>query len=185
VTKFAANKDKLPDSRGAAMYEARKICNLLIAHNNTHLFELTNLRINKLLYFIHGWGLTSRREGLVRNHFLAWTHGPVIRPVFDAFKTYGEATITEPAKYFDYVSGEDRPVAHADISPADTEIVMRIFASFDRFTTRQLVEMSHEPGGPWDIVYKAWSKDNRCNLRIPNELMRTHFLKQAGGQVRH
>jgi uncharacterized phage-associated protein len=143
------------------------------------------LRLNKLLYFIHGWGLTSRSDGLIRNHFLAWKRGPVIRPVFDAFKIYGEEKITAPAKYFDYVSAEHRPVAYDDISPADADIIMRVFASYDRFTTGRLVEMSHEPGGPWDIVYTAWTEDSRLNLRIPNDLIRNHFLKEAGGQIRH
>lgn len=84
------------------MYEARKICNFLIANANACEFELTNLRLNKLLYFIHGWALTSCPEGLVRNHFLAWKLGPVIRPVFDTFKIYESAKITEPAIFFDY-----------------------------------------------------------------------------------
>jgi uncharacterized phage-associated protein len=167
------------------MYEARKICNFLIARGDTHSYDLTNLRINKLLYFIHGWALTSRREGLVRNHFLAWKLGPVIRPVFDAFKVHGEGKITDPARYLDYLSGQNRPVAYDDIVPADAEIILRVFASYDRFTTSQLVDMSHEPGGPWDVVYSAWTRDNRVNLRIPNDLIRAHFLKEAGGQRRH
>lgn len=167
------------------MYEARKICNFLIARSVAHSFELTNLRINKLLYFIHGWGLTSRREGLIRNHFLAWKHGPVVRPVFDTFKIFGEGRITEPAKYLDYVAAEEKVVTYDDIASSDCEIISRVFTAYDRYTTSQLVTMSHEPGGPWDIVYSAWSKDNRLNLRIPNELIREHFLKQAGGQVRH
>lgn len=165
------------------MYEARKLCNLLIAWPHAH--ELTNLRLNKLLYFIHGWSLTSRRDGLIRNHFLAWDHGPVIRPVYDSFKRYGGAKITEPANYFDYLSGTNRPVPYDDISPADTGVILRVFTAYDCFTTAQLLEKSHEPGGPWEVVYSAWSKDNRQNLRIPNDLIRAHFLQQAGGQIRH
>ncbi len=167
------------------MYEARKICNLLIARERAHSHDLTNLRLNKLLYFIHGWGLTSRPEGLVRNHFLAWKLGPVIQPVFHAFKIFGESKITEPATYLDYATGETRPVPHEDISESDVEIIMRVFASYDRYTTGQLVDKSHEPDSPWDIVYSAWAKDNRANLRIPNELIRDYFHRQAGGKVRH
>ena len=150
-----------------------------------HSFELTNLRLNKLLYFIHGWALTRSLDGCVRNHFLAWKFGPVIRPVFDAFKTFGEAKITEQATFLDYASGETRAIAYDDISKADTEFIMRVFSAYDRFTTSELVKMSHEPGGPWDITFTAWTKDSRINSRIPNELIRRHFLAQAGGQLRH
>jgi uncharacterized phage-associated protein len=167
------------------MYEARQICNLLISRPDTHTFALTNLRLNKLLYFIQGWALTSRREGIIRNHFLAWKYGPIVKPVFESFKIYGDGTITEPARYLDYASGERRPVAYDQISAADAQIIMRVFSAYDRYTTGQLVQMSHEPGGPWDVVFTAWSKDQRLNLRIPNDLIRAHFLKEAGGLVRN
>src|ERR1700674_1308688 len=101
------------------MYEARKVCNLLILRPQRHSFELTNLRLNKLLYFIHGWSLTNRAEGMVRNHFLAWDHGPVVRPVYDAFKGFGDSEITEPARYLDYGSGQNRVIPHDDISTTD------------------------------------------------------------------
>lgn len=167
------------------MYEARKISNFLIARSETHKFPLTNLRLNKLLYFIHGWGLTSRPDGLVRNHFLAWAHGPVVRPVYDAFKRFDDDPITEPAQYLDYVTGENRVIAYDDISPDDTAVIERVFRSYDHYTTGQLVSISHVVGGPWHTVYSASAKDNRANLRIPNNIIRAHFLKEAGGQVRH
>jgi uncharacterized phage-associated protein len=167
------------------MYEARKICNFLIACRETHKFPLTNLRLNKLLYFIHGWGLTSRTEGLIRNHFLAWDHGPVVRPVYDAFKACGDNPIKEPASYLDYIAGENRIVAYDDIAPDDAGVIERVFRSYDRFTTGQLIDISHVVGGPWHTVYSAWAKDKGINLRIPNDLIRAHFLREAGGENRH
>jgi uncharacterized phage-associated protein len=167
------------------MYEARKICNFLIARSDAHTFPLTNLRLNKLLYFIHGWGLTSRDNGLVRNHFLAWTLGPVVRPVYDTFKAYEEGAITAPATYLDYITGEQRAVPYEDILQDDAAIIERVFASYDRYTTGQLVTMTHVVGGPWHTVYSALAKDDRLNLRIPNDLIRAHFMREAGGQSRH
>jgi uncharacterized phage-associated protein len=167
------------------MYEARKICNLLISRADSHSFELTNLRLNKLLFFIHGWALTSRPEGVVRNHFIAWKHGPVVRPVFDSFKIYGDARITEPARYLDYDTGEDRVIPYDDILPADADLILRTFAFYDRYTTGQLVDKSHEPGGPWDTIFTEWSRDKRLNPRIPNQLIREYFLMQSGGVLRH
>jgi uncharacterized phage-associated protein len=55
------------------MYEARKICNFLLANFDAVEFDLTNLRINKLLFFIQAGALP---EGLIRNHFEAWQYGP-------------------------------------------------------------------------------------------------------------
>jgi len=69
------------------MYEARKVCNFLLANFDAVEFDITNLRINKLLFFLQVAALRQMPEGLIRNHFEAWQFGPVIRPVFDAFRS--------------------------------------------------------------------------------------------------
>jgi len=150
-----------------------------------HSFPLTNLRINKLLYFIHGWSLTSRAHGLVRNHFVAWQHGPVVTSVFDAFKIYGDQKIEKPATYLDYSSGELRIIGYDDISAEDTDLIIRIFLAYDICKTGQLVDMTHEENGPWNVIFAGWSNKRRLNARIPNDLIRDYFFKQAGGKVRH
>lgn len=157
------------------MYEARKICNYLLANFDAVEFDLTNLRINKLLFFIHAESLRVRPEGLVRNHFEAWQFGPVVRPVFDTFKIYKESPITAPALYLDYASGKQTPVPYVDILPADIEIIVREFKNYSRFSTGQLVSLSHEVGGPWDVVYRAHLADATLSPRIPNKLIRSHF----------
>ncbi len=167
------------------MYEARKICNFIIARYGQSSFEVTNFRINKLLYFIHGWSLTSRPHGLVRNHFEAWQFGPVVRSVYDSFKKYGDSKITEQASHLDYASGENKTITFDDITDVDADTIVHVFQSYARFSTSELYNLSHEPGGPWHIVYTAYSRDHRLSPRIPNDLIRAHFLEKAGGKIRH
>jgi uncharacterized phage-associated protein len=167
------------------MYEARKVSNFLLARYDNPRFYLTNLRLNKLLYFIHGWSLTSRANGLIRNHFEAWELGPVVRAVYDTFKVYGDGPINAPASHVDYASGEYKTIAYEDISEKDAAIICRVFERYDQYTTNELVRLSHEPGGPWDSVFKSWSKDNRTSSRIPNELIRARFLAEVGGKPTH
>jgi uncharacterized phage-associated protein len=166
------------------MYEARKICNYLLANFDAVEFDLTNLRINKLLFFIHAESLRVRPAGLIRNHFEAWKLGPVVRPVFDTFKIYKENPIEAPALYLDYASGRRVPVPYDDILPADLDIIVREFKNYSRFTTGQLVSLSHERGGPWDTVYQLHLADATESPRIPNELIRKHFGVDKPG-VRH
>jgi uncharacterized phage-associated protein len=157
------------------MYEARKICNYLLANFDAVEFDLTNLRINKLLFFIHAESLRLRPEGLIRNHFEAWQLGPVVRPVFDTFKIYKDKPIEAPALYLDYASGRHIPVPYDDIPAADLELIVREFKNYSRFTTGQLVSLSHETGGPWDTIYQRHLADATQSPRIPNELIRKHF----------
>lgn len=157
------------------MYEARKISNYLIANFDAQRFEITNLRLNKLLYFIHAIALKTKPDGLVRNHFEAWQYGPVVRPVFDAFKFYGDQFIKAPAEYLDYASGTRKPIPYDDIALGDAKIIDDVFREYSRFSTSQLVALSHEPNGPWEIVFRARLADGNLSPRIPNELIRKHF----------
>jgi len=167
------------------MYEARKISNLLLARYSKPKFDFTNLRLNKLLYFIHGWSLTNRANGLIRNHFEAWQLGPVIRAVYDTFKIYGDGRIAALADHLDYASGEYKTISYEDISEKDVAIICRVFERYDQYTTNELVRLSHETGGPWDAVFKSWSSDKRISPRIPNELIRSRFLAEIGGKPTH
>jgi|ERR1700722_13820473 uncharacterized phage-associated protein len=167
------------------MYEARKVCNYLLARYDAQRLDLTNLRLNKLLFFIHAASLSTRNDGLIRNHFEAWQFGPVIRPVFDAFKKHGDHWVTEPAKFLDYATGELKPIPFDDISSTDTHAIDQAFAEYSRFSTGQLVALSHEPGGPWDLVYRASLADATASPRIPNELIRRHFSGDIKSSARH
>ena len=167
------------------MYEARKICNFLLANFDAVEFEITNLRVNKLLYFIQVAALRRFPEGLIRNHFEAWQLGPVLRPVFDAFKIYKDGPIKAPAEYLDYASGKRMPVPYDDIREEHEKIIREEFSRYSRFTTGQLVALSHEANGPWDIVYKACLADPKLSPRIPNHLIKSHFSGEEKSTVRH
>src|SRR6266404_1425493 len=125
------------------MYEARKVCNYLLARYDAQRFDLTNLRLNKLLFFIHAASLTTSKDGLIRNHFEAWQYGPVIRPVFETFKKHGDHWITEPATFLDYATGNVKPISFDDIAPSDAQTINEVFSEYSRFSSGQLVALSH------------------------------------------
>jgi uncharacterized phage-associated protein len=158
------------------MYEARKICNLLLSCYDARRFGLTNLRLNKMLYFIQAESLSGLPEGLVRNHFEAWEYGPVIRPVFDSFKRYENSWISAQATYLDYASGEQKIVPFEDLDKDHCELIKQIFDKYSSFTTNQLVTLSHVSGGPWDTVYRAYLADKTASPRISNDLIRRHYV---------
>ncbi len=167
------------------MYEARKVCNFLLAKFDAVEFDITNLRINKLLFFIQVAALKEMPDGLIRNHFEAWQFGPVIRPVFDAFKVYKEGPIRAPAEYVDYALGKQIPVPFNDIREEHRQLIANEFLNYSRFTTGQLVSLSHETNGPWDIVYRAHLADPTLSPRIPNQLIRRHFSGEEKSTTRH
>jgi uncharacterized phage-associated protein len=120
------------------MYEARKVANFLLANYDARAFDLSNLRVNKLLFFMHDWALVEEPNGLVRNHFEAWKLGPVVRSVYDAFKRYGDGPILGPADYIDYATGRPRPIAFEEIKRRHQEMITTAFDAYAHYPPRAL-----------------------------------------------
>ena len=49
---------------------------------------VTNLKLQKLLYYVQGWHLGIYNEPAFDEDFQAWVHGPVIPEVFQVYKRH-------------------------------------------------------------------------------------------------
>lgn len=50
--------------------------------------EINHLKLQKILYYIQAWNLALLNEPLFEEDFEAWLHGPVIRKVWDEYKSH-------------------------------------------------------------------------------------------------
>ena len=104
---------------------------------------MTNLRVNKLLYFAQAWSLVRRGKPLFKEELQAWKHGPVVPSVYQAFKPCGRERISA-------VSGE----YSADVfSNDELELLIDVARKYGCYTSPALVAMTHLPGSPWESVY--------------------------------
>ena len=55
---------------------------------------LTNLKLQKLLYYADAWHLALRDKPLIAENFKAWIHGPVLTSQYHRFKDYKWSPIT-------------------------------------------------------------------------------------------
>ena len=51
---------------------------------------MTNLRLQKLLYFAQGWYLARYGKPLFSDEIEAWTYGPVVPEVYQTYKPNGK-----------------------------------------------------------------------------------------------
>lgn len=47
---------------------------------------ITNLKLQKLLYYAQGWHLAHKNENLFEDKFEAWVHGPVIPSIYRKYR---------------------------------------------------------------------------------------------------
>src|SRR6266404_573360 len=132
-------------------YDPRGIANLMLDESERIGQPLTNLALQKLLYFAHAIFLIEQGRPLVSGYFEAWEYGPVHPAAYQAFKSAFAEPIGFRAVKLNVVNGTHEPIA----SPRGPEIVRhisRIIQSYGRMTPGRLVDISHAKGAPWHFV---------------------------------
>ncbi len=140
--------------------------------------DVTPMKVQKLLYFAHGWHLAlTDGEALFPEPIEAWEFGPVIRSVYETFRDYGGEPILEPGRELDIVDGELVEVERAVEDPSGwtQELLDTVWDRYGHLTAGQLSRMTHEPGTPWDTVYRHFRGEPRRGTDIPDELIRQAF----------
>ena len=66
---------------------------------------LDPMKLQKLIYFAHGWHLALTSKPLINEHPEAWAYGPVIPSIYHRFKKYGRDAVQNRL-----VLGPSRPV---------------------------------------------------------------------------
>jgi uncharacterized phage-associated protein len=157
-----------------AMYDPRAIANLILDEGQRSGRPVTNLALQKLLYFAHALYLIERKEPLVSGFFEAWQYGPVHPTVYDCFKSAGDQPVTFRAGAVNVMTGERKELP----PPKDPEVVqhiVRVMALYGRLTPGRLVEISHARGAPWDFVVDKARNSVALGLRITDEVMLDRF----------
>lgn len=147
------------------MIRALDVANFFIdLANNTPEECMTNLRVNKLLYFAQGWSLAKLGRPLFKEAIQAWDLGPVVPSVYHAFKPCGSERIRD---------AEQNSIPDKFTSE-QIDVLLDVVRTYGQYSTPKLIAITHEKGSPWERVYQ---KDTR-NICIPNESMKEYFLKQ-------
>jgi uncharacterized phage-associated protein len=135
---------------------------------------LTNLALQKLLYFAHGLHLVETKRPLVAGYFEAWEYGPVNPVAYEAFKRAGRDPITFHAVKLDPLTGESQPISPVE-NPEVRRRIKRILATYGEMTPGRLVDVSHAKDAPWDFIVRNAERQVAFGLRIPDALIVERF----------
>ena len=60
-------------------YDGRAVANFVLDFCDQHQRGITNLSLQKIVYFCHVWSLIEFDRPLVKQRFEAWQYGPVLQ----------------------------------------------------------------------------------------------------------
>ena len=163
-----------------APYDPRAVANLLLdlaADNDGGPIPISNLALQKLLYFAHGHYLIRTGTPLVQGSFEAWQYGPVHPAVYNAFRCEAGRPIAIRAAARNVMTGETRPLALPD--DADVRQQLRdVLRSYGHLSPGRLVDITHAPKGPWATVVNKAKTSVALGLRIPDSVTLDCFKYQ-------
>ncbi|WP_421998630.1 Panacea domain-containing protein [Reyranella sp.] len=153
------------------LHDARALANLVLDYADSRGISVTPLKLQKLLYFMHGHSWRLRGVGLVFNSFEAWDHGPVVKVVYDEFKALGDAEIECRAQWFNF-SGGGRELARVKLAADEMRCLSETVEMYGRVDAYTLSRLSHEPCSPWDLVRRTPNK-------FPKRIIPDHMIARC------
>ena len=125
--------------------------------NETGAF-ISNLKLQKLVYYAQAWYLAIYKKPLFDEDFQAWVHGPVIPELYNRYRQYGWRPIQE----------EVEPNLPEEVLAFLSEVADEYFAC-DAYELEQMTHLED----PWnrargnlppdapsnEIVFKEWMKE--------------------------
>jgi uncharacterized phage-associated protein len=151
-------------------YDPRAVANLLLDLADRDGLPVTNLVLQKLLYFAHGHFLIRSGVPLVRGGFEAWTHGPVHPAVYQAFKVAGKLPIQFRAEARNFATG-DILALHAPTDPQVRRHIIGVLSAYGHLPPGRLVDISHAPRAPWAATKNKAETSVALGLRISDNVI--------------
>jgi len=106
--------------------------------------EITNLKLNKLLYYAQGHYLAKTGKPLFDDDIEAWDLGPVVPAVYQKYKICGRNNI----------SAIDKELAHL-FTDEEYNILLDSAREYCKYTAAYLVNKTHVIGSPWERTVKG------------------------------
>lgn len=121
--------------------------------------NLDQLQLNKLLYITNGFVLRERDDPAFHNDVEAWKYGPVIRTVWETYRSWGKSSINRLEMCYTSLDDRDavakrRMELFKIIDKDIAGIVAGVLQDYGRCAGGEMVKMTHKKGTPWHKVYR-------------------------------
>lgn len=89
------------------MYDARTIADYVITYYDKTDWVISNLKLQKVLYFLQAQHLVSTDKKLFEDEIEAWDFGPVVPEVYREYAIFGGASIPGFMKQMPHIAKDD------------------------------------------------------------------------------
>lgn len=131
------------------------------AHKNGE--QISNKKLQKLLYYSQAWNLVIKDEPLFNNKIEAWIHGPAIKSVYSAYRKFG-------FKDIDIVVDE----RELKLKKEEKEILDAVFVVYGKYDANYLEILSHNEK-PWQKAREGMNSGDATDKAISLSDMKEYY----------
>lgn len=126
--------------------------------------DLTPLRVQKLLYFLHGWYSAVTGTPLLEESFVRGKFGPKLLSLDTDLAAYRGVPVAEYVPEFNERTGLFTPLfVNLETFPQFGPVLEKVWQEYAPYSTAELSSMSHGAGSPWErtvgdgvAISQAW-----------------------------
>lgn len=137
------------------MYNVIDLSNYIIAAFEKRKAPITNLKLQKVLYYIQGYFYSEFGRAAFCDELCAWTYGPVVPLAYYEYHLFGSAPLSVNKEVKLFANREER------------RIIDKIIDKCKGIPSSRLVSMTHDET-PWKSV--------SVGETIPNQVIEKFFL---------
>ncbi|MEI6690825.1 MAG: type II toxin-antitoxin system antitoxin SocA domain-containing protein [bacterium] len=147
-----------------------KIANFFIKLGREQNREVTNKKLQKLLYYAQAWSVTLRNKTLFVDDIEAWVHGPALPKIYNLFSQYGREDL-----------GKVVLASSLDIeglSLEEIDLLKVVWNVYGKYTGNDLEVLSHSEL-PWQQARQGLEPYESSKKVITIKSMKDYYGKKT------
>ncbi|HTJ13500.1 MAG TPA: type II toxin-antitoxin system antitoxin SocA domain-containing protein [Dinghuibacter sp.] len=129
---------------------------------------VTQMKVQKMVYFAHGYHLAKYGTPLITEGFEAWKFGPVIPSIYETYKLYGSEDIVDTTLIPDEQHLE---LELAELGARAEDAINYTWDATGDVSARDLSAWTHKPDSPWAEAFKP----DTMSIPIRNDRIEKYF----------
>ena len=140
-------------------YKVLDVCRHVINYSNERDYGISNLKLQKVLYFIQAYFLIKKKDHTSCFHekIEAWDFGPVVPEAYHEYKQYGSGDIPSIKSYIMFDENDiwnSKRVEFEDttITDEDKALIEKVVDKFADYSSTDFVSLTQRQA-PWIDAY--------------------------------
>lgn len=152
-------------------YSYQLVADYFIALSNETHSPITNLKLQKLVFYAQAWNLALLNRSLIEEDFQAWVHGPVIPQLYNEYRQFGWKPIIRE----DLREGALARIKN-EFSPDVVEVLTDVEYEYFGLEAYQLEKLTHNED-PWLLTRTGLAEDEPSERIITKQSIKDYYSK--------